>query len=308
MRVLVVFFSLFLCLFGCGQKQETSSWFADNGKIKVLSTTAMINDVVQRIGQDRVDSLSLIVGEIDPHSYEIVKGDDEKIVYAQIVIGNGLNLEHGASLRKLLKQHPHVVYLGDEIQKRVPERILKVGGEIDPHVWMDISLWVEGIDAIVFALAKTDPENAIFYRQNGDHLRREMLTVHLQLQEEMREIPDEKRFLVTSHDAFHYFVRAYLAQGEEWEKRCMAPEGLAPEGQLSSQDIKRVVGHLSRYKIGVVFPESNVNRDALKKVISCCTHDVRCSDQPLYGDAMGTEHYLEMIQHNAQVLREEWNK
>ncbi len=308
MKIVTVFLSLFLCLFGCGQKREATSWFTDNGKVKVLSTIAMIDDLVKGIGQDRVDSLSLIVGEIDPHSYELVKGDDEKIANAKIVICVGLGLEHGASLRYQMQKHPGGIFLGDEIQKKVPEKILKVEGETDPHVWMDISLWVNGIDAIVEALVKVDSANASFYVRNGKRLREEMLAAHLQLQREMLEVSEEKRYLVTSHDAFRYFTRAYLAQGEDWEVRCVAPEGLAPEGQLSTQDIKRVVDHLSQYKIGVVFPESNVSRDALKKIVSCCGHPVRCSEYPLYGDSMGTQNYLEMIRHNVHVLKEEWTR
>lgn len=308
MRVLSFFLICLLCLFGC-QKREgasTLNWFADNGKVKVLSTTAMIDDLVREIGQERVDRLTLIAGEIDPHSYELVKGDDEKISYAQIVIGNGLNLEHGASLRHQLEQHPHVVYLGVEIQKQVPEKILRVGEETDPHVWMDISLWAEGINAIVAALAKEDPEGTLFYQQRGDLLRQKMLKKHREIQQDLHKIPSKKRYLVTSHDAFHYFTRAYLAEEENWESRCMAPEGLAPEGQLSTRDIRAVVNHLARYKIAVVFPESNVSRDALHKIVNSTPHKVRCSNLALYGDAMGTRTYLEMIEHNARILKKEW--
>jgi manganese/zinc/iron transport system substrate-binding protein len=308
MRVFVSLALFLSCLVGCSKARDSSSWFSDNGKVKVLCTTAMIHDLVQQIGQDKVDAFSLITGEIDPHSYELVKGDDEKLSFAQVVLGNGLNLEHGASLRYQLQTHRHVVYLGDEIQKRAPSQILHVDGELDPHVWMDISLWAEGTYAIVDALAKEDPENAHLYQKNGEALREEMLQQHAQLQEAMRQIPDEKRYLVTSHDAFHYFARAYLSQGDGWEVRCVAPEGLAPEGQLSTQDIQRVSAHLSKYQIQVVFPESNVSRDALAKVISCCSHPVRCSEAPLYGDAIGPGTYLEMIRHNVETLKNEWSR
>ena len=307
MKYFLLCFSLFLCLFSCSKQEHRAHWYMDNGKTKVLSTTAMIHDLVKEIGQDRVDPLVLIKGEVDPHSYELVKGDDEKIVSAAIVIGNGLNLEHGASLRYQLEKHSHVVYLGEEIRRQAPERILQVEGEIDPHVWMDISLWAEGIDAIVVALSKEDPEGGPFYQQRGDLLRQNMLHKHTELQKEMREVPSEKRYLVTSHDAFHYFARAYLAEEGEWEDRCVAPEGLAPEGQLSVHDIKEVVAHLAKYHIGVVFPESNVSRDSLKKIICSSPHQVRCSEQPLYGDAMGTNTYLEMIEHNIRALKGEWS-
>ena len=75
---------------------------------------------------------------------------------------------------------------------------------------------------------------------------------------------------MTSHDAFNYFARAYLADPEEveWQKRFEAPEGLAPDGQLSVADIQRIIDHICMYRIAVLFPESNVSRDSLRKIIS----------------------------------------
>ena len=135
------------------------------------------------------------------------------------------------------------------------------------------------------------------------------------IKEEMKQVSDEKRYLVTSHDAFHYFARAYLG-GDSYEERCVAPEGLAPEGQLSTQDIERVIKHLCEYRIAVVFPESNVPRDALKKIVSSCKakgHEVRISNAHLYSDAMGSRGsssgtYLGMMQENADTLKGEWEK
>ena len=137
-----------------------------------------------------------------------------------------------------------------------------------------------------------------------------MLRIHEKLREDLGQIPSQKRYLVTSHDAFHYFTRAYLCDGQEWEERCVAPEGLAPEGQLSIGDIRRVVEHLHKYRVSVVFPESNVSRAALKKIISSCGHPVKICTQPLFSDAMGSASgsagtYLGMIEHNAKVLRAE---
>jgi len=200
------------------------------------------------------------------------------------------------------------VFLGSEIQKKAPARILEVGGEIDPHLWMDISLWAEGVSTIADALTQLDPEGAAFYRARAKEVEQTLQQEHITLQQLMRTVPEDRRYLVTSHDAFHYFARAYLSDGNDWKERCIAPEGLAPEGQLSPQDIRRVAEHLDKYRIQVVFPESNVNQDSLKKVISCCPHKVRCSEITLYGDAMGPGSYLEMIRHNVEALAQEWEQ
>lgn len=317
------FLPLLLGFFGCSTAEKApksgNSWTQQNGRIKVLSTTAMIDDLVGEIGGERVDRGTLIRGEIDPHSYELVKGDEEKISFAQIVFSNGLGLEHGASLQYQLQKHPNKVALGNEIYTRAREEMIFVNDKIDPHVWMDISLWAVAIDPIVETLSKSDPEHADLYKKKGAELREKMLHTHQDLKEKFHAIPEKWRYLVTSHDAFNYFARAYLAEEDErlqngWRKRFVAPEGLAPDGQLSSADIQKTIDHLNKYQIGSVFPESNVSRDSLKKIVSACREKgltIKISPAALYGDAMGpagshADSYLKMIGHNATILLQEW--
>ena len=290
-----------------------------NGKIKVLSTTAMIDNIVGEVGKERIDHLSLITGEIDPHSYELVKGDDEKLALAQLIFYNGLGLEHGASLRYQIEHHPNAIAVGNEVLKKHPDLILRVGDEVDPHIWMDVSIWSMIIDPIVAALTQIDPEGAEYYAKNGELMRARMLQEHQSIYQGLQSILQQKRYLVTSHDAFNYFTRAYLATPTEvtqadWQMRFEAPEGLAPDGQLSASDIQKIVEHLIEYHIEVVFPESNVSRDSLKKVVHACAQkglDVSISDEVLYGDAMGppgsdADTYLKMMRHDANVLIEAW--
>lgn len=317
----------FLCclvLWGCSSSQTSSSleiWAQHNGKVKVLSTTAMIDDIVGLIGGDRIDHIALITGEIDPHSYELVKGDDEKLLLAQLIFYNGLGLEHGASLRYQLDHHSNATGLGNVVLRKYPEQILHVDKEIDPHIWMDISLWSRIIDPIVEALVQIDPQGKEYYFQNGSLLREKMLEEHKRIYSELQKVPQQKRFLVSSHDAFNYFTRAYLATPNEktqseWQKRVAAPEGLAPEGQLSATDIQKIIDHLIEYHIQIVFPESNVSRDSLKKIVHACAQNglsVKISSDPLYGDAMGSADsdantYLKMIKHDADAMVKGWNE
>jgi manganese/zinc/iron transport system substrate-binding protein len=290
-----------------------------NGKMKVLATTAQVCDLVANVGGEHVDAITLITGEMDPHSYELVKGDDEKLSYARLLFYNGLGLEHGASLKHRLQTHPGGVSIGDSILARQRARILSVDQQLDPHIWMDISLWMEGIDAVVQALSQADPEHAAYFAENGSALRVRMTAAHQRIVEAMECVPAHKRYLVTSHDAFNYFTRAYLAEPEErdsgkWEERFEAPEGLAPDGQLSAADIQRLIDYLCAHQIGVVFPESNVSRDSLRKIVSACLSKglvVTLSSDPLYGDAMGppgsgADAYLGMMQHNAAVILAGW--
>ena len=297
-------FLLLLCV-ACGKISDKEigrldAWMQGSGKIKVLATTRMIEDLAAQIGGERVDVISLIVGDLDPHTYEIVKGDDEKISFADVIFANGLGLEHGASLQYRLKKHPEIVFLGDEIAEKMPERLVVSGGSVDPHIWTDVALFSEVIDPMVERLSKLEPENREMFEENGGRLKVALLAEHAKFLEMVQKVPETRRFLVTSHDAFHYFARAYLGGDEKFA----APEGLAPDGQMSARDIAQIVGFLKDHGVGVVFPESNVSRAALKKIVEAAPMRVRVVDEPLYGDAMGKESYIEMMRHNVEKICE----
>ncbi|MEK7340145.1 MAG: zinc ABC transporter substrate-binding protein [Candidatus Rhabdochlamydia sp.] len=312
-----------LLLLSCCSKTGVSSnifnqWMQPSDKIKILSTVAMIDDIVRQIGQEKILHMPLISGQIDPHSYEMVKGDDEKLRMATVVFYNGLGLEHGASLSNHLLSHKNAIALGDVVAHKVPEEMIYIDRTIDPHIWMDISLWSLIIDPIVQELSRLDPESAEFYKNNGKDLLEAMQRMDKKIYHAMHEIPSSQRYLVTSHDAFNYFTRAYLANPDEeyWQSRVNAPEGLSPDGQLSSSDIQYIVNFLLEKHIQTVFPESSVNRDALNKIIHDCqkkglkVHMARAS---LYSDSMGgknsgADNYLDMMWHNTNAILSEWKK
>jgi manganese/zinc/iron transport system substrate-binding protein len=320
---------LIAVLWGCspsenphnGVSQEKQKWREHNGKVKVLSTIAMIHDLVKQVGGDYVDAIALIQGEMDPHSYQLVKGDDEKFAYADLIFFNGLGLEHGPSLQQFLSTSPKAIPLGDRILKTFPEQILRYHQQTDPHIWMDISLWARTVPFIVEALTTVDPVHREAYEANGRQLQKALTEAHQQIFQQMMALPEQQRYLVTSHDAFTYFARAYLATEEEraqggWEKRFAAPEGLAPESQLSTTDIQFILDHVKKYQICVLFPESNVSKDSIRKIVSAGKEkglSLYIASDALYGDAMGRagsdgDSYLKMAQHNADAMRKEWGE
>ncbi len=315
-------FLLSLFLIGCSDQHQKrmlrfKKWVEPNGKLKVLSTTGMIDDLVRRIGQDHIDTIVLIEGELDPHSYQLVKGDDEKLAHADIIFYNGLGLEHGPSLHSYLANHRQAIPLGDQLDKQFKNQVIYVNGQKDPHIWMDISLWSKTVPILVQTLSSSDPTHVKEYEKNGLVLLEEMANTDRLVKETMHKVPQESRFLVTSHDAFNYFARAYLSEpGEvesgDWVKRFTAPEGLAPESQLSVTHIKEIIEHLKKYQIKQIFPESNVSRDSIRKIVNAGKEqglDVQIACCALYGDAMGPEgsegdSYLKMLLYNAKILSE----
>ncbi len=323
MRTIHLIVTCFLCISSlfcsCSSQNERNQrvkeWMKSNHQIKVLSTIGMIDDLVQIIGGDRVDGLVLITGQLDPHSYQLVKGDDEKLAFADIIFYNGLSLEHGPSLKKTLSERDNTVALGDEIKKIDPTLILTYNDQVDPHIWMDVSLWKKTIPFIVRTLSEYDPENAEMFIRNGQLLESNLNYLHSKIKQQLQSIPEEKRYVVTSHDAFNYFAKSYLSTKQErengtWQKRFAAPEGLSPDSQLSTGDIKEIVNHLEQYKIQVIFPESNVSRDSIKKIVESGKEkglDLWIAECPLYADAMGPkgsngDTYMKMVNHNAELI------
>lgn len=319
-RLYVVLMWLALLCIGCGAQgsshlQKRTAWMQPNGKLKVLSTIAMIDDIVKGVGGEYVDSYTLIQGDLDPHSYQLVKGDDETLFFADIVFYNGLGLEHGPSLQAFLQNSQKSIALGDEIRESDPELILQHQTQLDPHIWMDVSLWAKTVPFIVEALSRKDPEHAAEYQRNGKQLFDSLMLLHAHIKAELQAIPESQRFLVSSHDAFHYFARSYLATPEEislgsWAKRVAAPEGLAPESQLSVTDIQMIISHLQKHDIHIIFPESNVSKDSIRKILQASSEiglQLKIACVSLYADAMGPpgsggETYVEMILHNAKTI------
>jgi manganese/zinc/iron transport system substrate-binding protein len=311
---LFVALALFACNTSSNHGQLLKEWMTANGKIKVLSTVAMIDDLVKQVGGDFVDTTVLIKGELDPHSYQLVKGDDEKFAFADLIFANGLGLEHGPSLQSYLAKSKKVTSLGNAVMDQDPNLVLYYKGQLDPHIWMDIGIWSKTVPFIVEAMSQKDPAHAANFKENGAKVLAALEQADKEIRGMLQEVPASKRYLVTSHDAFNYFTRSYLAEPNEksaqWRKRFVAPEGLAPESQISTTDIQAIIDHLSQYKIHIIFPESNVNRDSIRKIVQAAKEnglDVKIADAYLYADAMGKpgsdgDSYIKMISHNAKTL------
>jgi manganese/zinc/iron transport system substrate-binding protein len=315
-----LFCILSLLLFSLGCERTSSNpiqdpWMAPNGKLKILCTLAMISDLVQQIGGDHVETSTLIKKGLNPHSYQLVKGDNEKLLFADLIFSNGLGLEHGPSLVSFLKNHSKCIAVGEQISREHPHSIIKIDGEIDPHIWMDVSLWSKSIPLITAALSQKDPEHARYFQKNADILIHQLHQLHQQVREQMKAIPEKQRYLITSHDAFNYFGRAYLTEpneqeGEAWRLRVASPEGIAPESQLGIAHIQQMLDFMIQHNLHVLFPESNVSRDSIRKVAATAKYKgikTTIATEPLYSDEMGEpgstgDSYVKMIQHNAKTI------
>ncbi|ANH79091.1 Manganese ABC transporter, periplasmic-binding protein SitA [Candidatus Chlamydia sanziniae] len=294
-------------MFGCISSPRLES----NSRPCVLSMNRMIHDCVQRIVGDKFGTLVLIEGALDPHAYEMVKGDEDKIMSSSLIFCNGLGLEHTLSLRKHLDGNPKAIDLGGRLVQRNVFAPLQEDGIHDPHIWLDLSIWIEVVAEICQVLISYFPEWQNEFQENTNQLIKEMQGLDLWAEKCLHTIPSEHRYLVSGHNAFSYFTRRYLASPEEivtgeWKSRCISPEGLSPEAQISIRDIMVVVDYIRSHEVHVVFPEDTLNQDALKKIVSCLQKDytLHLAKQPLYSDNV-EENYFHTFKHNVRVITEE---
>lgn len=294
-----------LALVGCGTPNPQKP---HNDKLMVLSTTAILGDIVQQIAGESLATEVLMGRSLDPHSYEFVKGDDEKFAEASLIFYTGLGLEHGGSVRRALDQAPQAVALGDLLARSDPQAIIRVEGQVDPHIWMDVSLWQRIIPLIVDHLSALDPSHRQEFGERGVLLKKRLAALHCAICEKIKALPPEKRYLVTCHDAFNYFARAYLAK-DQWSNHVFAPEGLSPDGQISISALRHIITAIQKHHIPVVFPEAYVSLDPLKKIVEGASWEgitVKIAPEPLYSDSLAPEGgYEEMMNHNAQVIYEQ---
>ncbi|WP_213357784.1 metal ABC transporter solute-binding protein, Zn/Mn family [Chlamydiifrater phoenicopteri] len=311
-RALLLLFGAALpALTGCSSQKMISK--TSQKTPYILATNRMIYDCVKEVAGESVQCQLLIKGELDPHSYELVKGDSDKIAGADVVFCCGLGLEHTLSLRKLLENNPKVVKLGDCLAEKNKFKILYEEGVQDPHIWLDMGIWKHVPQEIAFALAKAYPELSEKFFANANKLAEELNKIDGWAKQSLSSVPIDKRFLVTGHSAFRYFSYSYLAEKEEresgfWKERFISPEGISPEAQIGIRDIIRVSDYICEHCVEVVFPEESLNQDSLRKIVSCLKkkHCVRLSKQAIYSDNVPlNKSYFDMFKHNVCIITEE---
>lgn len=292
---------------------ERRQWMLEKDTLKVLATTEQVAYLVRLVGKDHVSLYTLIPPSSDPHTYQVRRGDGELFSQAELVFFSGLGLEHTASFLKFIELSKAIL-VGDAIKNKRPQELLTVGKSKDPHMWMDASLWSTGIDVVESALSQARPELAQQFAQNAKSGKEHLLALHQTLQKSIQQLDPSLRYLVTTHDAFRYFTRAYLATDEErasgaWSERCRAPEGIAPDSQMSLYELGTLVEYIESHHIPILFSEYGVTRDSLNRLVDVCFENglsVRLAKEPLYSDTQGTTGgYEEMLLQDVHSIVEE---
>jgi manganese/zinc/iron transport system substrate-binding protein len=286
----------------CGGAAEA----ADSGgteKLQIVTTTGQIGDIARHVGGEFVEVTALMGPGVDPHLYVASEGDVDRLVKADVILYNGLFLEAQMAdvLRQIGERKPAV-----PVAERIdPARLLpwaNYADEYDPHVWFDVSLWMKAVEAVRDALSDADPDHAAKYKANADAYLKELAELDAYVKEQAATVPPEQRVLVTAHDAFHYFGRAYGFDVK-------GLQGISTASEAGTADVRELADFIAEHKITAIFVETSVpvrNVEALQAAVRDRGGDVAIGGQ-LYSDALGSPDgdagtYVGMVKHNIDTI------
>jgi manganese/zinc/iron transport system substrate-binding protein len=224
---------------------------------------------------------------------------------ADVIIYNGLHLEGkmGEVLEQMSERKP-VIAISEALTKKQLRATSEFQGNYDPHIWFSVQLWSDVVTFIGKNLSDIDKDHASFYKANTTQHVEELTYLHSWTQEQIKVISEQQRVLITAHDAFGYFGRAY---GMEVK----GLQGLSTAAEYGLKDVTNLVEYISANKIKAVFVESSVSDRSIKAVMEGCKnkkHNVVIGGT-LYSDAMGAANtpegtYIGMVKYNVTTIVE----
>lgn len=276
---------------------------AQSGPVEVVATIGMIGDVVAQVGGDCVVVTTLMAPGVDPHLYQARPADVRSLQRAEAVFYSGHALEGrlGEVLERFGRQKPTIAVS----EAAVPgDRLIATGDAsgIDPHLWMDAGLWSGIVAPVAGTLADLHPDCAGRIAAGADAYRGQLLALDGWVRDAVATIPAERRTLVTAHDAFAYYGRAYGLE-------VAGIQGISTESEASIADIRATADLIASAGVPAVFVESTVNPRTMQAVIDAVRQRggaVAVAGE-LYSDAMGEPGtaagtYVGMIHANTRAI------
>ncbi|MCW4149328.1 zinc ABC transporter substrate-binding protein [Halomonas sp. 18H] len=251
--------------------------------INAVSTTGMVGDVVQQVGGECLAGSNLMGPGVDPHLYQASARDVSTLQQAEIIFYSGYSLEGqlGDVLERLGETRPTI---GVAPASTDADELISTQDEygLDPHLWMDASLWSRIVPTVADALSEVRPACESRFRDNAEAYVVELEALHQWVEESIASIPDAQRILVTAHDAFNYYGRAYGIE-------VAGIQGLSTSTETGVADIRRMAELVVERGVPAVFVESTISPRTVQAVIEAARQqgqDVSIGSQ-LYSDAMG---------------------
>lgn len=287
------------CSSGTSASYDSRSGDSRKYPLKAVATVGMVADVVRNIGGEHVAVTQIMGAGVDPHLYKATRDDVQTIMSGDIVFYSGLMLEGKMvdTLVKVSRSKP-VYAVTEMIEEQYLLEPADFAGHYDPHVWMDVSAWAKCVDAVAKALSEFDAAHAAEYQANGEGYRKNLMELYEYGRKSIATIPEKSRVLITSHDAFNYFGRAYGLEVQ-------GVQGISTESEAGLQRVNELVDLIVEKEVKAVFVESSVPRKNIEAIASGARsrgHQVVIGGE-LFSDAMGEEGtyegtYIGMLDHN----------
>ena len=269
--------------------------------LKVVASFSLLGDLAREVGGDRIELHTLVGPDSDAHVYQPTPADAKTIAQAKLVIVNGLGFE--GWIDRLIKSSG---YRGSVVRASAGIKTLKLkhdehghghDSDVDPHAWQDLANAQRYVDNIAQALAKADPAGQSVYLANAAQYKQAIATLDGELKTAFNAIAKDKRKVVTTHDAFGYFSRAY---GIDF----ISPVGINTDAEPSAADVGRIIKQIRREKIPAVFMENISDPRLLERIrqeSGARIGGVLYSDSLSKADGPAAT-YLAMMRHNAKTL------
>ncbi|HVK07362.1 MAG TPA: zinc ABC transporter substrate-binding protein [Gemmataceae bacterium] len=272
---------------------------------KILTTTGMIADAAKAVGGEHVQVDCLMGPGVDPHKYVPTPNDLNRIQGADLVLYNGLHLE--GKMTDIFDARSKVAWTAAVAEGLPNLRSAEEGfeGTHDPHVWFDVTLWMKVVERIRDTLADLDPAHADQYRANASAYLERLAGLDREVRDKVARLPKPKRVLITAHDAFGYFGRAY-------DFEVLGLQGVSTTSEAGSPDVQALANTIGSREIRAVFAETSVSNKGMLAVLQAVRakykgFEPKVADAELYSDALGPagspgETYIGMVRHNVDTI------
>ncbi len=286
---------------GCDPKGQPDT--ATGDKLRVVTTIGMITDIVKNVGGTRVEVTGIVKHGVDPHLYNPTPKDVQRLGSAHIIFYNGLHLESKmADILTKMSEDTLTVAVTDAVDPSLLLTPPEYEGLYDPHLWFDVKLWMQAVRKVRYALSEFDADNTVLYRSNAERYLTKLMELDEYVKSQVERVPSQQRVLVTAHDCFNYFGKAY---GFEVH----GLQGVSTATEVGIADVQELAAFIVERGIPAIFVESSISSRSLKAVkaaVKSKGFDVEIGGQ-LFTDAMGSEGtpegtYIGMIRHNIDTI------
>jgi manganese/zinc/iron transport system substrate-binding protein len=286
---------------GSAAQPENQTASAGAEPLKVVTTIGQITDIVQQVGGDKIAVTGLMGPGVDPHLYQASEGDVEALLEADLVFYNGLFLE--AQMESIFEQMgDKAVAVSRDVERATLLDWAAYENAYDPHIWFDVTIWETAVGTIRDTLAERDPANADLYQANAAQYLVELAELHQYVLSQVAKVLPEQRVLITAHDAFEYFSRAY-----GFEVRGL--QGISTAAEAGTADVQELADFIVERQIGAIFIESSVPRrtvEAVQAAVQAKGFAVEIGGE-LFSDAIGDSGspegtYIGAVRHNVDTI------